>query len=110
MKKSTSTALFLSPAFFLGLMSLLWVYWLNPFVRSWILNKIPEINDSQPYVTFSVEDLDLSILKLQARAKNTTIEFKKAAVFNGAELNQIHTDTIKAQIDIFSLMVGQLSI
>jgi translocation and assembly module TamB len=109
MKKSTAAALFLSPAMILGFISLFWIYSLNPYLKKIILEKIPEINASQPYIRISIKNMDLSILKLQAKVDDITIEFKSDSPQSMAALNKINLGQAKIQFDIFRLMVGQLS-
>lgn len=109
MKKGTSTALLLSPAFFLGLFCLSWVYLLNPFLQNWIMGQIPQINASQPYVDISFKNIDLSVLKLQAKIDDLSVRFKKDSPMNLAQLSSVHANSVKAQVDLFSLVVGQFT-
>ena len=108
-KKSVATALFLSPAMILGFISLFWIYGLNPYLKNWILTKIPEINTAQPYVILTVKNIDFSILKLQAKVTDLSVEFKKDSPQNFGLLKKIDLKQAKIQLDLFSLMVGQFS-
>ncbi len=109
-KKSTSFVLLLSPAFFFCFFCLLWIYALKPLLKNWVLELIPQINSAQPYVDISVQNIDLSLLKLQAKAENIEITFKKDAPENLRHLSSFQIGNVKAQLDLFSLVVGQLSL
>ena len=109
MKKSTTAALFLSPAFFFGFLALVWNYVAYPLLKNWTLEQIPKIISSQPYVEVSFKNIDLSLLKLQAQVSDLEIRFKKNGGTAIENLAPIQIKSIKAQIDLFSLVVGQFS-
>ena len=108
-KKRTTAILLLSPAFFLFGLAAFWVYLGHPFLKNWIAEQIPKINASQPYVDLSVENIEISILKLQGRAEKIEIKFKKNSPVKIDQLKSVSIDSIKAQVDLFSLVVGQFS-
>jgi translocation and assembly module TamB len=110
MKKRTAAVLFLSPTFLFIFLCTAWIYLVHPYLKSWTLQQVSKINSNQPYVDISVQDIDLSILKLQAQAKNINIVFKENGPDQFLNLGSVHIDLIKAQVDLFSLIVGQLSL
>ena len=110
MKKSTTAALFLSPVFLCIVLSLIWIYWISPKVKDFALSQLPKINSMQPYFQISAEDLNISLLKLQAQFTGLEFRFKDDSTSNFGSLKPIKIKNIKAQVDLFSLIVGQLSL
>jgi translocation and assembly module TamB len=112
-KKSTTAALFLSPAFFVSLFCLAWVYGVKPKLKEWVFQKLPEINSMQPYVNIQFKDIDISLLKLQFKIDDVQISFQKnksSRDINLEFLSNIEIKSVKGQVDLFSLMVGEISL
>ncbi len=104
MRKRQAIWILTPPLFiFVGLF-LVWTLWLKQKVITYALSQIPKINEMQNVVQINVNDLDISLLKLQATAKNIDVLFINDLNY----LTRTKIDSIKLQVDPFSLMIGQL--
>lgn len=104
MKKSTKVSLALTPAISLIILGTLWISLIKPWILKLALSQVPVINQSQDWVKIDVEKIDFSLLKLQAYADNVSVHLNKDAS------NTITIPHIRAQIDPFNLLIGQLNI
>lgn len=106
MRRFTRFGIYLGPVFVLALVVLAWVYIIHPQLTSWIQSKLPELNASQEYVNIQYEDLDISLLKLKVSANKVEVQFKNEFV----KYPPIEIESIKAQLNPFDLLVGQIKL
>ena len=109
MKKATRLALFSSPAFFLALLSLIWIYVAKPYVLELTKKTILSLNQKQNFVDVKFDQVDLSLLKLQMSIKDLSVSAQESHP-EKLPLKPIHVGLIRFQVDPFSLAVGQFSL
>lgn len=105
-KKWNQFGLLLSPFGVLIGFALLWSFALKPLVIGLVLNQIPKLNREQNFVTVSIADVDISLLKLQLSAGRIGVQFKESL----KNLEPLQVKRVRLQLDPFRLLVGQLSI
>lgn len=105
MRKRQALWLLTPPLLIIIGLSALWNFWAKDKVISYVMSQIPTVNQMQNMVEIKVERLEISLLKLQARAVNIDLKFKNDLKY----LDQASIENIKLQIDPFNLLVGQLS-
>lgn len=105
MKKRQTLWLLTPPLLIIIALSMIWNLWAKEQVINYAMSKIPSVNQMQDLVEIKVERLEISLLKLQARAVNVDLRFKN----NVKYLDHAFIENIKLQIDPFNLLVGQLS-
>jgi translocation and assembly module TamB len=88
------------------IVALLWLQIAKPAVISFIKSQIPQVNVRQDVVLLQVGDVDISLLRLQLIAKEVKVEF----LDKETKIKPVQIDEVKAQLDIFNLMVGQLNV
>ena len=109
MKKATRLALFSSPAFFLALLSLIWIYVAKPYVLELTKKTILSLNQKQNFVDVKFDQVDLSLLKLQMSIKDLSVSAQESHP-EKLPLKPIHVGLLRFQVDPFSLAVGQFSL
>lgn len=104
-KKVRRLNLFLTPALVLLTLATLWFQVIKPSLVDFIRRQIPQINQMQSMAYITVGDIDLSLLRLQLSALDIRAEFNK-----DLNLQPISASNIGVQLDIFDLIVGQISL
>lgn len=97
---------FLSPLIFLLLLAVGWQFWLKPLALSFINSQIPQINSDQSVVSLSVDEIDISLLRLQLIASGLRIELRD----QNLGIKPVRIKRLEAQLDIFNLIIGQLNV
>ena len=104
--KKANQFIYFTPLLILLLLIAAWKYALHPHLASWIKGKLPEFNAAQEYVDVDFNDLHISLLKLQFSATDVTFSFKnKFSRFNFLKIAEV-----RAQINPFELLIGQLNL
>lgn len=106
MKLKKQIGFILSPIGILILLGFLWIHLIKPKTLEFLKNQFPKINELQNVVIIKIEDLDISILKLQIGFSKVNIDFKE----NSKLLHPLNIQNLRLQIDPFKLLVGQFSI
>lgn len=104
MKKSTRLTLMGSPAVFILIIGLVWIYVAKPFVIKTLQEQFPRVNQKQNHVSVRVENFDISLLKLQLELKNISLQSNKDST------SKLTSDLIRLQINPFDLIIGQISL
>ena len=104
MKKRQTLWLLTPPLLIIFGITALWTFWIKDKVLNYALEQIPRLNQMQDVVEVKVARLEISILKLQARAVEIHLQFKNSL----KHLDQADIENVKLQIDPFNLLVGQL--
>ena len=68
MKKRQTLWILTPPILVIGALSALWIFWAKDKLISYAMNQIPAVNQMQNVVDIKVNRLEISLLKLQARA------------------------------------------
>lgn len=94
-----------TPLIIILTLSLIWTQWGHSLLVQFLKSKIIETSSQQNFVVIDVKDFDISLLKLQATAKNIHVEPTKDFQL----INPIDINELKIQIDPFNLIIGQLT-
>lgn len=105
-KKTKLISLILSPVLVLISLAIIWLQIVKPSVLEFITAQIPRVNSMQDVAHLEVGRLDLSLLKLQLIAHDTQVSFKSQT----SSLQPVAVQKISAQVDIFDLIIGQISL
>jgi translocation and assembly module TamB len=105
MRKRQALWLLTPPLLIIVALSALWSFWAKEKLISYAMSQIPSVNQMQDVVDIKVNRLEISLLKLQARAVEVEFQFKNDL----KHLDYAVIENIKLQIDPFNLLVGQLS-
>lgn len=105
MKKRQALWLLTPPLLLIIALFIIWNFWAREKLINYAISQVPRINSMQNIVDLSIDQLDISLLKLQLRVGGVKITFKNHFEF----LNKAQIDNIKLQVDPFNLLVGQLS-
>lgn len=96
---------YLTPVLVIATLATLWFLIIKPSLLEFVTAQLPRVNQVQNVVHVEVGGLDLSLLRLQITA------FDVKATFRGPEqLEPLHIDTLRAQADIFDLIIGQIQL
>lgn len=104
MKNSTKVTLALAPAVSLLLLGLLWTTTVKPWILRTAKAQVPKINTMQDLVHVEIGQIDFSLMKLQAYAKEVSVTLNKDAS------NTVTVPSVRVQIDPFNLLIGQLNV
>lgn len=105
-KKIKLISLILSPILVLVSLAIIWLQIVKPSIIEFISAQVPRVNEMQQAVAIEVGRLDLSLLKLQLIAYDINIAFKDSSL----PFEPIKIQKASGQVDIFDLMIGQLSL
>lgn len=106
MRRINQFGLLLSPFGVLLIFAALWSFVLKPQAIQFIRKQIPQLISQQNVLDVSVADLDLSLLKLQFSVGRIEVQFKNKL----QDLEPLQIKRVRAQLDPFRLLVGQVLI
>ena len=95
----------LPPLLVILIISLTWNYAGHDWVKKVALSEIQKFNAGQKSVEINLEDLEISLLKLQAQVDGININFKSELSY----LPSVNVRHAKLQLDIFNLVIGRIS-
>ena len=104
MNRIKRASLFITPLLLILMITTAWIQVLKPLAIKFIADQIPKINSAQDIAQIEVENIDLSLLKLQLIARGLKVQFKKDS------LEPLLVDNVSAQLDIFDLIVGHINL
>lgn len=96
---ATPFAIFLAVA-------LTWLLILKPMAIQLIVSEMPRVNTIQDVVTVEVGKIDISLIRLQLQAEDVRLTFRDPK----SPVAPLQIRYASAQLDLFDLLVGQLSI
>lgn len=91
-------------------LALLWLYWLNPQLESWIHKTILEQTQKHTGLIFTIEQVEIDLfypriaLKKITLQKNSSVNLSTA--FIEKTLQKLEFDSIEAKVDAFRLLTG----
>ncbi|MBC7421338.1 MAG: translocation/assembly module TamB domain-containing protein [Bdellovibrio sp.] len=104
-KRVQAISLYFSPLLVIVFVAGLWLGVIKPQVIQLIQNQIPKLSSSQEFVDIKIDQMNLSLLKLQMSARDIDLQFKNDL----KDFAPLHIEYVKAQLDPFKLLVGQIS-
>ncbi len=98
--------IYLTPVIIFAVIAVTWKFVAHPLIVDWVKTQVPRLNSSQDIVDIKYDNLDFSLLKMQAQISDVEIVFKNQY----SKFDAIQVKKIKAQVNPFDLLIGKFNL